>query len=332
MSTESPFGEKVDRIGQALARDYVKDEDVSHVIARPMPSEQSAQRILGLLSELMFLGYFGDQERPKRDLPGHVSGLCRGVFSLLTDEIAKSYRHECHELKKPCCLCRDRGQAQAIVFMERLGGIRKALKLDVQAAYDGDPAAKSLDEIVFSYPGLRAIAVQRLAHALYELGVPLLPRIMSEYSHRETGIDIHPGAKIGPRFFIDHGTGVVIGETSEIGENVRLYHGVTLGAFSLPADQVNELRGKKRHPTIEDNVIIYPNATVLGGDTVIGRGAVIGGNCWITESVPPRTIVSIDKPELRYKNGEPPPPSSEAKPYGDKDRCQKKCSCDSCKD
>ena len=302
MDFDSPFQAKIDSIAGALVAQYEQDEHARHVIEHPMPSECVAERALGLLLQLLFLGYYGDQERPKTDLTGHVKDLCDQVFALLSDEIAKAYRHECREVRKPCCMCRNRGHAQALLFMESIADLRRSLMLDVQAAYDGDPAAKSLDEIIFSYPGIRAISVQRIAHVLYGQGVPVLPRIMTEYAHRETGIDIHPGAQIGERFFIDHGTGVVIGETSVIGSNVRLYHGVTLGAFSLPAEQVNELRDKKRHPTIEDDAIIYPNATVLGGDTVVGRGAVVGGNAWITQSVPPYTTVTVEKPQLKYKN------------------------------
>ncbi|MEE8580351.1 MAG: serine O-acetyltransferase EpsC [Myxococcota bacterium] len=177
-------------------------------------------------------------------------------------------------------------KVEAIVrrFMARLPGIRRMLAEDVEAALEGDPAAKSFAEIVVSYPSIRALAVYRIAHELHRLGVPLLPRIMSEYSHDHTGIDIHPGAQIGRRFFIDHGTGVVIGETTEIGDSVRLYQGVTLGAKSPRHGE--SLRGVKRHPIIEDEVTIYAGATILGGDVVIGQGSVIGGNVWLTESVP----------------------------------------------
>jgi serine O-acetyltransferase len=175
------------------------------------------------------------------------------------------------------------------------------LASDVRAAYEGDPAAKSYDEIVFSYPGVFAVMVYRIAHQLHIQQIPLLPRIMTEYAHSLTGIDIHPGAEIGESFFIDHGTGVVVGETCKIGRNVRLYQGVTLGALSLPRDAGERLRESKRHPTIEDNVIIYAGATILGGDTVIGARSVIGGNVWITESVPPDTKVLLEKPRLVYK-------------------------------
>ena len=174
------------------------------------------------------------------------------------------------------------------------------LAKDVQAAFEGDPAARHFDEIIFSYPGLFAIAVYRVAHQLHEQGVPLIPRIMTEYAHSRTGIDIHPGVQIGESFFIDHGTGVVVGETTTIGNRVRIYQGVTLGALSLSKEECESLRTKKRHPTIEDDVIIYANATILGGSTVIGARSVIGGNVWITESVPADTIVFLKKPDLVF--------------------------------
>ena len=185
--------------------------------------------------------------------------------------------------------------------MRELPRLRRALAKDVRAAYEGDPAAQSFDEIIFSYPGLFAVSVYRLAHQLVDQDVPLIPRIMTEYAHGATGIDIHPGAHIGESFFIDHGTGVVIGETTEIGDRVRLYQGVTLGALSLPREQVDSLRLVKRHPTVQDDVIIYAQATILGGKTVIGARSVIGGNVWITESVPPDTKVFLKKPELIYQ-------------------------------
>jgi serine O-acetyltransferase len=193
-----------------------------------------------------------------------------------------------------------------VQFLERLPELRKTLALDVQAAYDGDPACKSLDEVILCYPGLEAVTVYRLAHVLHELDVPLIPRMMTEWAHRRTGIDIHPGAKIGPYFFIDHGTGVVIGETTEIGQWVKLYQGVTLGALSFATDaEGNLVRGRKRHPTIEDRVVVYANATILGGQTVIGRGAVIGSNVWLTHSVAAATTVTMENPKLHLRGEEP---------------------------
>lgn len=191
-------------------------------------------------------------------------------------------------------------------FLQKLPTIRESLMKDVQAAFDGDPACRNFDEVILCYPGLNAVTIHRLAHELYLLDVPFLPRMMAEWSHGETGIDIHPGAKIGDSFFIDHGTGVVIGETCEIGKHVKIYQGVTLGALSFDKDERGELvRGTKRHPTLEDNVVIYANATVLGGRTIVGNGSIIGSSVWVTRSVSPGTTVTMKKPSLRMQNQPP---------------------------
>jgi serine O-acetyltransferase len=209
-----------------------------------------------------------------------------------------------------CTHCRLRSEDVAIEFLHTLPGLRTLLAEGVQAAFDGDPAAQSTGETIFSYPGILAITTYRLAHELHVREVPLLPRIMAEHAHARTGIDIHPGATLGRRFFIDHGTGVVIGETSEIGDDCKLYQGVTLGAFSFPKDACGKLlRGQKRHPTLQDRVTVYSGATILGGDTVIGHHSVIGGNVWLTESVPPHTTVLCEHPKLTYRQAEPEPPS-----------------------
>jgi serine O-acetyltransferase len=218
---------------------------------------------------------------------------------MLFREIYRGIRHDCKLSENICPHCEDVAETQAISFLEKIPTLRNFLARDVEAAYDGDPAAKGHDEIIFSYPCIFAIMVYRLAHELHVQEIPLLPRIMTEFAHSKTGIDIHPGARIGKNFFIDHGTGVVIGETTEIGENVKLYQGVTLGALSFPKDEMgNIVRDKKRHPTIEDDVVIYAGATVLGGDTLIGKGSIIGGNVWLTHSVPPGTKVLIAEPQL----------------------------------
>jgi serine O-acetyltransferase len=194
------------------------------------------------------------------------------------------------------------GQEKVIQFLSTIPEIRRLLATDVQAAYDGDPAADGLDEIIFCYPGLEAITIYRVAHQLHRLGVPLIPRMLTEWAHCRTGIDIHPGAKIGPSFFIDHGTGVVIGATCEIESHVKLYQGVTLGALSFAKDeQGNLIRNSKRHPTLEDHVVIYANATVLGGNTTIGRNSIIGASASVYESVPPNTVVTLEKPTLRMR-------------------------------
>jgi serine O-acetyltransferase len=267
-----------------------------------VPSDESVKEILGLFQQVLFIGYFGKQNIPDWELESHLHVLMSTLFDRLAVQIAKSLRHKCEGLHDVCDNCRGRGEEQALRLLRKVPDLRKMLEGDVQAAFDGDPAAKDLDEVIFSYPCMRAIMVHRVAHELYLQNTPLLPRIMSEYAHTLTGIDIHPGATIGRHFFIDHGTGVVIGETTVIGEHVKIYQGVTLGALSFPKDDKgNLLRGIKRHPSIEDGVTIYAGATVLGGDTVIGRGSTIGGNVWITKSVPPGTKVVIEPPELLIK-------------------------------
>lgn len=211
-----------------------------------------------------------------------------------------------------CGSSMEQADADARAFLARLPDLRLELELDAQAALDGDPAAKSADEVIFCYPGFAAIVTYRIAHELLKLGVPLLPRIMTEYAHSRTGCDIHPGARIGPSFFIDHATGVVIGETTIIGERVKLYQGVTLGALSFPKDEQGRLlRNTKRHPTIEDDVVIYAGATVLGGDTTIGRGSVIGGSCWITHAIPPGTKVLLQEPQMKFRGPTPDPAARE---------------------
>ncbi|MDI3540007.1 MAG: serine O-acetyltransferase, partial [Methanolobus sp.] len=238
----------------------------------------------------------------RNNLRYHLGSELTKLCELLSEQISNSIIHDCNRFEENCSECIDRGQAETITFLEKIPMIRSLLASDVKAAYEGDPAAKSYDEIIFSYPGIFALTVYRVAHELHQQGISILPRIMTEYAHSAVGIDIHPGAKIGKALFIDHGTGVVIGETCEIGENVRIYQGVTLGSLSFPRDESGEMiRGRKRHPTIEDNVIIYSNATILGGDTVIGARSVIGGSVWITRSVPPDTKVLIEEPHLVFK-------------------------------
>ena len=198
--------------------------------------------------------------------------------------------------------CEAFAQQKTIELLKRLPDISMVLEQDVQAPFEGDPAAKNYHEVIFCYPGLEAVSIYRIAHELLLLGVPLIPRMMTEHAHAKTGVDIHPGARIGPGFFIDHGTGVVIGETCDIGTNVKLYQGVTLGALSFPRDAAgNIIRGMKRHPTLENDVVVYANATILGGDTVVGHHAVIGSSVWLTQSVGPNTVVSLEKPSLRIK-------------------------------
>lgn len=296
---------RIPEIAEAVIHGCTDTECFSHVETEPIPSEGNVVGIIRKLREVLFPGFFSEEKIDPYNLPYHMGQLVSDLFDLLSDQITHAIRHECFRYEMPCSECGERGQQLAMSALESIPEIRRVLATDVRASYDGDPAAKSHDEIIFSYPGIFAVTVYRMAHRLFELQVPLLPRIMAEHAHSLTGIDIHPGATIGESFVIDHGTGVVIGETAEIGRRVRIYQGVTLGALSLPRDAGDRLRGKKRHPTIEDDVIIYSGATILGGETVIGARSVIGGNVWITESVPPDTQVILERPKLVYRQSRP---------------------------
>jgi serine O-acetyltransferase len=276
----------------------------AHVDAELIPSSEKVVEVIQRARRLLFPGYFDGQVLDANRIEYAVGMEVTELFETLSQLIALSIRHDCQRYQLVCTHCQERGQEEAVRFLEALPEIREVLTTDVQAAYDGDPAARTIDEVVISYPGALAVTVHRIAHQLWQQQAPLVPRMMSEYAHGITGIDIHPGASIGPSFFIDHGTGVVIGETTSIGKRVRLYQGVTLGALSLPKEEVNRLRGAKRHPTIEDDVTIYSGATVLGGETVIGAGSVIGGNVWITQSVPPGTRVFLAPPKLIFRNAD----------------------------
>jgi serine O-acetyltransferase len=276
------------------------DAILSHEDARLIPSREEVVEILRDLEDLLFPGFFGKQELDGSYLQYHIGNEMHLTYEKLASQITRALAYTCQWAKGSCSDCLGSGQCQALEFMGRVPRIRRMLTKDVRAAYKNDPAAKSLDEVVISYPAVRAIAYYRIAHELYEMGVPIIPRIMTEHGHSETGIDIHPGAKIGESFFIDHGTGVVIGETTEIGDNVVLYQGVTLGALHFARDEKGELaRGQKRHPKVQDNVTIYASATILGGDTVIGHDSIIGGNVWLIESVPPFSKIVTEYRQLK---------------------------------
>lgn len=279
-----------------------RDSDCyTHIDDEPIPSNGSVVEIIHKLREIFFPGYFTREKLDPVNLQYQMGQTVSALYDMLSEQIVNSIRHDCFRYHQPCSDCGERGQLITLNFIDAIPSIRRILATDVRATYEGDPAAKSYDEIIFSYPGLFAITVYRIAHKLFEHGVPLLPRIMTEHAHSLTGIDIHPGAAIGESFVIDHGTGVVIGETTVIGKNVRVYQGVTLGALSVPKGAGERLRGVKRHPTIEDDVVIYSGATILGGDTVIGARSVIGGNVWLTQSVPPDTTVMMETPRLIFK-------------------------------
>lgn len=268
----------------------------------PLPCKSIIVEILEGIRDILFPGYYGISGLCWENVRYYIGSKIDGLFIKLSDEICKSLRHECQEENNAKEQRIDMSEKYAAEFFKKFPKLRELLAEDVQAAYEGDPAAQNADEIIFSYPGMLAISTYRIAHELHIAGVPLIPRIMTEYAHGITGIDIHPGATIGKSFFIDHGTGVVIGETTDIGNRVRIYQGVTLGALSVPKDGAGpSMRGRKRHPTIEDDVTIYAGATILGGSTVIGKGSTIGGNVWLVESIPPNTRVIIEKPEQQFK-------------------------------
>ncbi|HEX8844964.1 MAG TPA: serine O-acetyltransferase EpsC [Pyrinomonadaceae bacterium] len=294
------MSEKVEQASRALVESYSAGEvKIHHLDRQPLPSHAEIIRVLVTIHELLFPGYIGAQELTGASLVSHVESRMAWLYEVLTEQMKRAIG-QANKIGEVCDVTEREANDCAAAFLSRLPRLREVLATDVQAAYDGDPAATGLDEIIFSYPSIYAVMVYRLAHELHTMRVPLIPRIMTEHAHHRTGIDIHPGTEIGSRFFIDHGTGVVIGGTAVIGNNVKIYQGVTLGAFSFDKDSSGRLvRDTKRHPTIEDDVVIYAGATILGGETVIGRGSVIGGNVWLTHSVPPGTRVLQDSPNLR---------------------------------
>ncbi len=281
-------------ITNSILEDYEQGRAIDRMEPFNQPDRDRVVELIDKLRRLVLPGYFRDRAYRAYN-PGHsLTSLIEDVAYLLRQQISIALGPEDDQEDT-------RSQELTVAFLRQLPGIRAYVETDLRAAYDGDPAAYSLDEIIIAYPGLYAITVNRLAHALWTLGVPLIPRIMTEQAHSVTGIDIHPGATIGKSFFIDHGTGIVVGETTVIGDHVKLYQGVTLGALSTRGGQ--SLRGKRRHPTIEDHVTIYAGASILGGDTVIGRGSVIGSNVFITHSIAPDTRVSVRNQELVVKEG-----------------------------
>lgn len=292
---------KVNNLVEKLMEDYGQGRDIDAVENFVQPNKDDIVKIITQIQNIIFPGYYKNKGYRIYTVRNNLSMQLEDVLYHLSKQISIviKYLPE-HENKNETELLYE-GEKIALQFLDKLTEIRALIQTDLDAAFDGDPAAFNKPEIIFSYPGLYAIMVNRIAHELYLLNVPLLPRIMTEYAHTKTGIDIHPGATLGKYFFIDHGTGIVIGETTEIGDNVKIYQGVTLGALSTREGQ--KLHGKKRHPTIEDNVTIYAGASILGGNTVIGHDTVIGGNAFITTSIPSNTRVSIKTQELEYKQG-----------------------------
>ncbi len=297
-------------------RDCIKDildstarhPQMAHLNRVYLPSREAVVEIVHRLRQLVFPGYFAEPGLGTDQMPERTAHLIEQVAHVLYEQVRFCLRYreqipEDHRAEHECSHCNEQAGDLVLQFFNRLVEVRELIASDVQAAFDRDPAAHSTDETIFCYPGLLAITVQRLAHEFYKLEIPLLPRMMTEYAHSLTGIDIHPGAQLGRGFFIDHGTGVVIGETTIIGSNVKIYQGVTLGALAPAYGQM--LKGQKRHPTIEDDVTIYAGATILGGDTIVGRGCTIGGNVFITTSIPPQHIVNAEPPHLKFRDRRP---------------------------
>jgi serine O-acetyltransferase len=310
----------LDGVVEALLASYRDDTTGQRIGRRFLPSREDIIAVARLFFEVFYPGYYGRQDLTADSLRYHLGGLLSTLREKLGHQIEQClcFTAETEGLPEDLPGCGEHAARLADRLIARLPELRATLLLDVQAAMDGDPAAASLDEVVLSYPGLLAVTVHRVAHELWMMGVPLMPRIMSEWAHAQSGADIHPGAVIGPRFFIDHATGVVIGETSHIGADVKIYQGVTLGALSHPRDEHGRvIRNAKRHPTVEDRVTLYANATVLGGATVVGAGSVLGGSVFVTRSVPQGSRVAMKPPELRVQppRGDPgSPPLSASLP------------------
>jgi len=296
--------QQLPELTQQIIKTYEGLGTINHLGHTPLPQLDKIIEILADFKEVLYPGYRRRQGLHQDNVGYYVGDLVDQIFNELSIQIARALQHEdvVFDAQGKWSTYLEQGEQITLALLERLPEIRRTLATDVQAAYDGDPACKSLDEVIFCYPGLDAITVHRIAHELYLCQVPFIPRMMAEWSHKETGIDIHPGATIGDSFFIDHGTGVVIGETTVIGKHVKLYQGVTLGALSFPTDaDGNIIRTMKRHPTIEDHVVVYASATILGGDTTVGHHSVIGSSVWLTRSVQPHTTVTLEKPKLRMR-------------------------------
>lgn len=308
MASDFRLKDQLPDITDRIVETYDDLGTINHLDHCPLPSYEEIVASLEDLFEIIYPGYRRREGLHRGNVRYYVGDLIDRLHDRFTNQIGRALRHEagatsdCNQDVDYEAL----GQAKTLQFLDELPALRRILATDVQAAYDGDPACKNLDEVIFCYPGLEAVTVYRLAHLLNDLDIPFIPRMMSEWAHKKTGIDIHPGATIGTHFFIDHGTGVVIGETCEIGNHVKIYQGVTLGALSFATDGDGQLvRGHKRHPTLEDHVVIYANATVLGGRTIVGQGSVVGSSVWLTSSVDPNTTVVLEKPKLRMRNEGP---------------------------
>ncbi|MBN1784424.1 MAG: serine acetyltransferase [Candidatus Bathyarchaeota archaeon] len=286
---------------EQISENYETYGGINHLDGKDLPSKKIVIELLEDILSILFPGYLGNEKLTKSNINGYLTKVLTSVYVRLVKEVDKSLKYFCRKIKKcPEDVCLKMAQVIVRELLEDICRIRILLSGDIKAAYCGDPAAKSFDEVILSYPCVLAISTYRIAHELFVRRVPLIPRMMSEYAHSITGVDIHPGAKIGKNFFIDHGTGVIIGETAVIGDDVKIYQGVTLGALSFPKDEKGHtIKGRKRHPTVGNGVIIYSNASILGEKAVIGDNAVIGGNVWITSKIPSETIVTVKFPELK---------------------------------
>jgi serine O-acetyltransferase len=281
-------------ISEKIVTTYQKIGGINRIDGENLPSPGRVIEILNSFLTVIFPGFFGKRVPARSNILFFVQSAVDSLYVRCVEEFDRALKFQCKMDKCKTHDCLRMAEEAAMNVILSIPRLREKLKMDVQAGYEGDPAAKSTDEVILCYPFIYAIATHRVAHEIASQNIPLIPRIMSEWAHHRTGIDIHPGATIGDRFFIDHGTGVVVGETTEIGNDVKIYQGVTLGALSFPKQPDGSIvKGGKRHPTIENNVTIYANATILGGETVIGKGAVIGANAWVTKPIPPNTRVSI---------------------------------------
>lgn len=293
-----PHREHLPKLVAKIVKSLEADDSPDHVGFPMIPNQESLLRIHDLYLTILMPGYHGDQSIDAPNVGFYLGSKVDQFYRVLQEQVSKCFTHECEKPKENCNECAENGSKASVAILEMIPDLRKKLAGDIQGAYDGDPAAKNHEEIIFCYPGVRAVTIYRFAHELHKLAVPILPRMLTEHAHSVTGCDIHPGARIGDNFFIDHATGVVIGETTIIGNRVRLYQGVTLGGANFQTDEHGRLiRDHKRHPTIEDECIIYAGATILGGDTVVGKGSIIGGNVWLTHSVPPYTKVTVSTKE-----------------------------------
>ena len=291
---------KLAEIGESLVESFCKYGGINHLDGANLPSREAVVGVTQDLLRLMFPGFYDKDPIPTNQIAGYAFELVSSVARRLENEIRRSLEYRPRNQSEHNGLA-DTAAQVTHEFLQALPEVRETLQTDVTAAYEGDPAAISTEEVILAYPGVEAIAVQQMAHLLYRQHVALIPRIMTEWVHNKTGIDIHPGAQIGPHFFIDHGTGVVIGETTVIGSNVKIYQGVTLGAKSFPKDEKGRVvKGIKRHPNIDNGVTIYAGATILGNITV-GRGSVIGGNVWLLDSVPPESVVNQEGGQARVR-------------------------------